>query len=1137
MRGLRRKMNTDARTEACGRDTRRTTLRRTVESNHGNRVSPWGEMKPYTVIFETIYQKLADKFRVGVPGDPEDQLKGPVAELLEKVGRESDAEVVVKTESRVEDLGAIPDMGVARDGLLTGHVELKRPGIGARHENFKSRNRKQWKKYRELPNLLYTDGNEWALYRFGERVEFVRLAGDIATGGTGAITDDESAHLARILTSFLFWEPVSPRSVKALARVLAPLCRLLREEVLSALGTPGSAIGQQKTTWKETLFPDADDKQFADAYAQTVTYGLLLARLETQARLTIEQAARDLRAGHALLGEALRLLGHESARKELRLSMALLERQISAIDIEQIQRITDTDYDPWVYFYEDFLAEYDPRLRKNRGVYYTPFQVVNAQVKLAEDLLRNQLGKDLGFGTEGVLTLDPAVGTGTYPLVILNHVLRDIRDRFGDGAVSQFATRLASNLYAFELLVGPYTVSHLRLTEFVKGSGGELPDGGAQVYLTDTLDSPEPPKADQQTHLFIEKLALEHQRAQQVKAETPVLVCVGNPPYDREEREYDPTVSQPARRKGGWIRYGDPESSDDDGILEDFLRPVREAGQGGHLKNVYNDYVYFWRWALWKVFEQTEGPGICTFITASSYIRGPGFAGMRQHMRSILDELWILDLGGSQLGARKSENVFDIRTPVAIAIAFRRGDRASDEPADVHYYKVRGSRAEKLEYLHSLESIDDVEWEEARTEWMAPFLPEGSGDFASWPLVTQLFPWQHSGVQLKRTWPIGATKSVLKARWNNLVSAEDQGTAFRETATRNVGRGVKSLRPGEGHLPPIQHLDTENDPPPIVRYGYRSFDRQWIFEDARIGDRMRPQLWMTHSQRQLYLTSLLTKQLGDGPAALVTAYRPDLHHFCNRGGKDTIPLWREPTATEPNLTDGLLNLLTTTYQESVEPEDFFAYCYAMLASPEYCEEFKDQLAISAPRIPITKDGDLFFDAVELGNHLVFLHTYGDRFADRVDIDSLKGAARCNKSVSTDSQDYPDSFDYDPATQTLIVGDGEFGPVSEEVWQFSVSGFEVVKSWLAYRMKSGAGKKSSPLDDIRPERWTAELTVELLELLWGLEKTIEMYPAVDDLRATIQAGSLFNEDELPTPTKTEKKPKKRSELEKLQVQLL
>ena len=247
----------------------------------------------------------------------------------------------------------------------------------------------------------------------------------------------------------------------------------------------------------------------------------------------------------------------------------------------------------------------------------------------------------------------------------------------------------------------------------------------------------------------------ERERAQKVKRDIRVLVCLGNPPYDREERE---PLDDAVRRKGGWVRYGEGGEGASPPILEDFLEPVREAGQGVHLKNLYNDYVYFWRWALWKVLDSTKDAGIVTFITASSYLRGPGFAGMRHKMREVFDELWIIDLEGDSLGARKTENVFAIRTPVAIAVGVRTGSPSPNTPAKIWKIKLTGSEQSKLATLGMVESFDDLEWRECSREWDAPFYPVGTGEYSDWPAVMDVFPWQHSGVQLKRTWPIGETR-------------------------------------------------------------------------------------------------------------------------------------------------------------------------------------------------------------------------------------------------------------------------------------------------------------------------------------------------------------------------------------------
>ena len=748
---------------------------------------------------------------------------------------------------------------------------------------------------------------------------------------------------------------------------------------------------------------------------------------------------------------------------------------------------------------------------------------MRAQVRLVGELLRERFGKELTYADDGVVTLDPAAGTGTYPLAVIEHALAVVGERLGIGAVPGYASALARKVHAFELLVGPYAVAHLRVSERIQARGGVLPDDGAHVYLADTLESPHAATPGLMA-LSLRALIHEHERARRIKADTRVLVCLGNPPYDRQEINPDDEETQ---RKGGWVRFGEPDAQSDAAgdarpLLEDFLDPVRRAGAGGHLKNLYNDYVYFWRWALWKVFDSTGGPGIVSFITAASYLRGPGFAGMREVMRRTFDELWIIDLEGDSLGARKTENVFAIRTPVAIAVGVRYSDPRPDAPAESWYARISGTAEEKLARLDEIRGFEDIEWQTCFEDWQQPLLPEGTGDYYSWPFLTDLFPWQYSGVQAKRTWPIGPDVETLERRWQALLEASDRRSAMRVTSPNQLERSTSDLLTGN-ELIRLRDVSVGTEPTSLVPYAYRSFDRQWLLADARLLDRPRPPLWHAHSDRQVYLTSLLTKVLGAGASATVTAHIPDMDHFCNRGGKDVIPLWRDAEATELNVTDGLLATLASELGRSVTPADLFTYSYALLASPAYVDRFSEELTVPGPRVSLTKDPELFRRAADMGAELIWRHTYGQRFtdADRGRGNVPPGSARCVQQVGETPDAYPERFDYNETTETLWVGAGRFEPVSREVWEFSVSGFSVVRSWLGYRMRDGSGRRSSPLDEIRPERWTAQFTRELLELLWALEATVERQPTLAQLLAEVVAGPCFAADELPKPSNWER----------------
>lgn len=1067
----------------------------------------------------TLARNLTQAYASPIPGDPEDQLKIHMQPFVVESGLAlGRLGVVAKTESRVADVHGRPDLGVGVREVLTGHIELKAPGHGVDPRNFRGHDHDQWQNFKNLPNLIYTDGLDWILFHTGKRVEHGRLSGDLRFDGADAVTMSDAQQLGGLLQTFFSWQPIVPATPRRLAEILAPLARLLRRDVEKALDNPSSAISRLREDWKSTLFANADPPQFADAYAQALTYALLLARLDGLEVVGADLAQNLLRLrGHTLLADVLGTLTYHRAREEIETPVEMLERIIGAVDVDRLQR---GGADPWLYFYEDFLAAYDPKLRNDRGVYYTPVQVVRAQVRLVGELLRGRFGKELTYAHDGVVTLDPAAGTGTYPLAVIEHALALVENRLGAGAVPGYASALARNVHAFELLVGPYAVAHLQVTQSIRAKDGELPDDGAHVYLADTLESPHPTPPGLMP-LALQTLVDEHERARRIKADERVLVCLGNPPYDRQE--IDPGDEE-TQQKGGWVRFGDPGvqpevEEDARPLLEDFLDPVRQAGAGVHLKNLYNDYVYFWRWALWKVFESTGGPGIVSYITAASYLSGPGFAGMREVMRRTFDELWIIDLEGDSLGARKTENVFAIRTPVAIALGVRYGDSKPDEPATARYARLTGTAEEKLARLDRVCGFDDLTWRPCFQGWHERLLPQGSGDYYAWPALTDLFPWQHSGVQAKRTWPIAPDSETLQRRWKALLVSPDRPSAFRETRDRHVDRTYEDFRTGKS-LGALASLGADSPCPSVEPYGYRSFDRQWLIADSRLGDFIRPVLWRIHSDRQVYLTSLLTNVLGLGPAATVSAYVPDLHHFRGSfGGKDAIPLWRDADATEPNVTAELLAKLGEALGRSVAPTDLFAYAYALLASPAYADRFWEEIRDPGPRLPLTKDSDLFQRAITLGSDLIRLHTYGERFTRSEDGHGTvpQGSARCEKAVGETMGDYPAGFEYHETTRTLLVGAGRFAPVHPRVWEFSVSGFQVVRSWLSYRMRDGAGRKSSPLDKIRPARWTAQFTNELLELLWTLEATLDHYPALTDLLDAITAGPTFTADELPQPS--------------------
>ncbi|MDQ3023338.1 MAG: N-6 DNA methylase, partial [bacterium] len=1036
-------------------------------------------------------------------GQPEDQLRGPFEQLMQAAGPLLLEQQVVgcKGESHLEGAdgkrGRRPDFAVHRGLQLAGYAELKPTGKGADVATFRGHDKSQWETFTILPNILYTDGEQWALYRLGQRIgEVVTLTKDIATGDKG-VNPNAANRLHSLLSNFLNFNetvilPLDKHGrviFKRFAEILASRCRLLREDVEHALKR-GSRLSELAADWRNLLFPDADDAHFADAYAQTVTFALLLGRTETDHTgkgkdrpaksvestlpFTLESAVKALSAQHSLLSKALEVLTHEDIRAEIGSTYDLLFNLVAAVP----PTLQSQAHDPWLYFYEDFLVAYDDKLRKDAGAYYTP-----VEVRLIHDLLVNRLGKRLGFADPSVFTLDPAVGTGTYLLGVIEQAIPHAVSVNGGGYKADAATTLAQNLFGFELMAGPYAVCELRVSTALMGHGGKIPDKGLGVLFTDTLESPnaQPERAG----LFYREMSEHHKRALQFKKEQPVLVCLGNPPYDRHAA-VDPAAEEENQLSpyGGWVRFGDPllaskvsrnrkgrtfertlkagkdilAEREKHAILQDFITPAQAAGHGIHLKWLYNLYVYFWRWALWKVFEHdtTKGPGVVSFISASSYLFGDAFVGMREHMRKMCDEIWVIDLGGEGRGARQSENVFNIKTPVAIAIGYRRAAMNSSSPAQVHYFPlVDGTREEKLARLNELNCFDELDWTECSSEWRASFLPSGTGNYFDSPSIGDLFPWQHSGLMLKRIWPIGPEIALLEARWKALLLADDRSKAFRGSGDREVDGTYKVELTTGADTRSIASLPASTPMPRAIRYTYRSFDRQYLIADSRLNSRPRPELWATQSEDQIFFTSRLWKPIGIGPALVASTAIPDFDSFKGSDGdKGVVPLYRTADTSQPNIMPGLLDLLAAEYGRPLTPEDFAAYVYGLLAQPAFTAKFHAELATRQLRVPLTRDATLFEQVREHGARLLWLHTFGERPSSRERPVKVipTGLAQVQQPIPGDPDKYPRKQSYDAESATLHVGAGSIGPVSPEVHGFEVSGLKVVQSWLKYRLK-------------------------------------------------------------------------------------
>jgi hypothetical protein len=710
-------------------------------------------------------------------GDPEDQLRGPFERLLSDAGAALGLSVITHGETRLTQLAVRPDYAVDVAGTRVGYVELKAPGKGADPSQWplRSHDRKQWEKLRALPNILYSDGQEFGLYRTGLRVgHLARLQGNIAQAGDRLQASDR--HFARIISEFLLWEPERPRSIRQLVRSVAGLCQLLRDEVLDVLER-GSDSQQVTFTsladdWRGLLFPGLDNKAFADAYAQTVTFALLLAR---SSGIEFEDApmteiARQLGKTHSVMGKALDVMTDGTVERDS-VVVESLRKIIGAVDWAGLEDIGPKSY---ALLYENFLEQYDSRLRKSSGSYYTPDDAAAFMVRFTDELLRKRLGRPRGFASPDVLVVDPAMGTGTFLTAIIDSVATTVAREEGQGQVEPRLRELfRERLIGFERQVCPYAVAELRTHQALKQHQADVPATDVR-FLTDTLDNPDL----QELHFgaMYEILRRSRRKANHIKRSVPVMVVIGNPPYLERAKGHAPWIEQ--RGDGGRQRPS----------LDSFRAP----GNGRLEYVLSNLYVYFWRWATWKVFDaHPQSPaGIVAFISTSGYITGPGFAGMREYLRRTADEGWIINLSPEGHRPEVQTRLFaGVQQPLCIAVFARYGEPQRNVPAVVHHTSVTGKRSEKLAMLSAI-SPDNTNWSSCAHGWNDHFVPEADNRWATLPELHDLFPWCAPGIKPNRTWVYSPDQETLVQRWMRLVHAksDEKSLLFKESRDANLSK-------------------------------------------------------------------------------------------------------------------------------------------------------------------------------------------------------------------------------------------------------------------------------------------------------------------------------------------------------------
>ncbi|WP_328308614.1 N-6 DNA methylase [Streptomyces sp. NBC_00442] len=1058
-------------------------------------------------------------------GQKEAAIRRAVETLLVDAAGVLGLRAVVHAEVAIAAHRIRPDLAVRVGGSprnIVGYVELKSPDKSTIHPSgLNKRDRRQWEGMAKLPNLIYTNGQTWIMYRSGRQYgDTIHFEGDLRSAGSRLrLPVAGEAAFEAMLVAFFGWQPHPLTSMREIVTQVAPLCALLRDCVHDRLDAEASLPRHQRpftdlaATLEVDLFPTTDDRDkhatFADRYAQSVTFALLLAGSDTAGGndkalvgMSLHEIGRRLGAEHSVMGRALQILT-DQVEGEFRDSLDMLVRVIDAIDWGSALAGEPGFH---VHLYEHFLQEYDAELRKDSGTYYTPAPLVTEMIRLVDEVLATTLDCPDGFADPGVSIIDPSMGTGTFLTGIIELVARKQSEGGNEGFRAESVQELAGRLIGFEKQMGAFAVAQMRVGQMLRHLNARVPLGDMRLHLADTLADPWRP-----SELFDRYGALwgplrdDAEAASTIQRTERITVVIGNPPH-REQAE----------GQGGWIEKGSPGRGAPP--LDDF----RLRGAAGVYENKLKSLcTYFWRWATHKVFDQDgdHRHGIVCFVSTGGFIRGAGFQGMRSYLRRTCTEGWIIDLTPETKRPPLNSRFFPgVQQELAIAIFVRRQGEREEDVAPIHYVAVHGSRQSKEEQLRNLH-IDGPGWRAARPVESVPFTPASQSGWDTFPALTELMPWCKPGIKPNRNWVISPSRTVLRRRWNRLVQERDPATKeelFKETQDRTLDKEALQI---PGHPHPPNRLRIEQGPCPApIRIARRALDRQWLIPDGRVIDRSRPELWQTDIDGQIFVVEQHTQRLQTGAGLLFTALIPDMHYFNGNGGR-VLPLMHADRT--PNVTPGLLPHLANSYGlQQVLPEELLAYVAAVTAHPGFTERYADDLNSPGVRIPLTSDRGLWREAVGVGYHVLWASTFGTRCINPED---GRPAGTSNwwrrlhpeityaREVASDT--LPSAVTYDIEGQHLVIGSGIFTGVTPRMRNYSTGGRNVLDSWLAYRSDRTPGKVTSELDRERPERWEPGWSRELVEVLAVLSHLTTVEPQQAQILSRIVAAPMIDVTEL------------------------
>ncbi|EAI4563772.1 DNA methyltransferase [Campylobacter coli] len=907
---------------------------------------------------------------------------------------------------------------------------------------------KQLSKYLQIsPNIIFTNYKRFILFSFEKVVFDIDLLDDKLD-----LKEENISIFRNLLKAYFDDNSTTIKSKQELVKVLSTQSFYLSNALKISFDESDANSSfkrffrKTKDTFKNIEKIDLKDEEFCDILAQAIVYGIFVSYIENDdydlEKIPIENFISFLPSTFRTLSEFVYFaIPSFSLPQDIKYTLENIKKTLSLIDKIVLCKILNQDLESVsIYLYEDFLKAYDDlratQKRKEGGVFYTPKSVVDMIVSSLDELLKTKLNKNKGFNDQGVKVLDFATGTGSFLASVFEKIISKESEVFKNEAIKN---KFLKDIYGFELSFVPYIVARLKLGQILRKNGFvNFSDADFQIFLNNTLDLEKIANFDM--FMPLENLDTEWKKARDIKHSQDLLVILGNPPYNAK-----------SKNKG-----------------EDILELLQAYKQGlNETKiNLDDDYIKFMRFAQWKLLEQNkkdlfeEKKGLLGFITNNSFISGKTHRKMRESLYKSFDEIYILNLHGSDKDAKNDENVFDIKVGVCISLFVKYKDEPSNG-AKVFYYSTGDnnifSRKEKFALLDDVrqKGLNAIKWEELSLDepyfWFIKKEFENEEYEIFWALASDkalgdkksIFLNYNSGIETQKdNIAIQLMKNKMEETlkdFSNLNSVDlVKKYDLKDSRDWKISNSVNAIKNNLGK---------------IERIAYRPFDLRWTFYTNKSKSFIAypryevMQHFLDKENLGLCFPKICLNSIFDYSMVINTIADRALGG-CKTGSETCIaPLYLYVNNEKiPNFTSEFLaHKENHKILKDKSPEEILYFIYANLYNPRYREKYLEYLKTGFARINFEVEQKTFDDFATLGKKLVELHLFKRDLKDEIDFIFLKEDKKANFKIEKYQE--KDRF---LDNKIILNEDLAISPISAEIWQFTIGGYQVIKQWLKYR---------------------------------------------------------------------------------------